>query len=321
MPDSKTSTKSPNMASFRSPFNWKRWSSLPASNLFRSTNVPSSVKLSDEQDKANEEEKGAAVSRSLSVPGRNVVIVRTASFDVHAANCEDKVNVVPMESNDEEIPEEEALCRICLDVCEEGNMLKMECSCKGALQLVHETCAIKWFSTKGNKNCEVCRQQVQNLPVTLLWLQPNSQMSNRAAPRSINSQDLPSQSVSSWQDVALLVLISIVCYFFFLEQLLIHSLKSRAILIAAPFAFILGLLASIFAVTLAIKDCIWTYAAFEFALVVLIAHVLYFMLHLKPVVVILLSGAFSFGIAMTINVLFMFCCNMQARDVENSSPA
>ncbi|KAK8510911.1 hypothetical protein V6N12_036824 [Hibiscus sabdariffa] len=318
------------MASFHSPFYWKRWSSLPASSWFRSANVPSSEKLSDEQNKSNKEEKGAVVPRSLSVPGRNVFIVRTASFDVHkehvpAANCDDKVNVFHVESNDEEIPEEEALCRICLDVCEEGNMLKMECSCKGALQLVHETCAVIWFSTKGNKDCEVCRQEVRNLPVTLLRLQPNSQTSNRATRRgnrqNINSQNLPSQSVCSWQDVALLALISIVCYFFFLEQLLIHSLKSRAILIAAPFALILGLLASILAVTLAIKDCIWTYAAFEFALVVLIAHVLYFMLHLKPVVVILLSGAFSFGIAMAINALFILCGNLQARVVENSSPA
>lgn len=80
-----------------------------------------------------------------------------------------------LEDGDEKIPEDEAICRICFEELCGQSSFKLECSCRGALRLMHVECAVKWFGNKGNKKCDVCAQEIFNLPATLFRLQSSAQ--------------------------------------------------------------------------------------------------------------------------------------------------
>ncbi|CAN0926888.1 hypothetical protein LINGRAHAP2_LOCUS35566 [Linum grandiflorum] len=204
------------------------------------------------------------------------------------------------ESDDggEDIPEEEAVCRICMVELGEGaESLKMECSCKGELALAHQECAVKWFSIKGNKTCDVCKQEVKNLPVTLLRIQTSHSRRNGA-----HNADLAAR-YRVWQDVPILVIVSMLAFFCFLEQLLVGKLGSGAIAISLPFSCILGLLASMTSTTMVRRKYVWGYATAQFALVVLSGHLFYsllgrFQLHVQAVLSVLLATFTGFGVTM-----------------------
>ncbi|XP_057984140.1 uncharacterized protein LOC131168600 isoform X1 [Malania oleifera] len=194
----------------------------------------------------------------------------------------------------EDILEEEAVCRICLIALGEGaNTFKMECSCKGELALAHQECAVKWFSIKGNKTCDVCKQEVKNLPVTLLRIQ-NAQSHNSRG-------NMAAQEYRFCQDVPVLVIVSMLAYFCFLEQLLVTKMGSGAIAISLPFSCILGLLASMTSTTMVRRRYVWGYATIQFLLVVLFAHIFYSLLHMQAVLSVLLAAFVGFGLIMCVN--------------------
>lgn len=200
------------------------------------------------------------------------------------------------EENGEDIPEEEAVCRICLvELCEGGETLKMECSCKGALALAHQECAVKWFSIKGNKTCDVCKEEVKNLPVTLLRIQ-SVRCQNTSANRV---RDMEINGYRVWQEVPILVIVSMLAYFCFLEQLLVGKMGTGAIAISLPFSCVLGLLASMTSSTMVKRRFVWVYASVQFALVVLFAHIFYSLIRVQAVLSILLSTFAGFGVAMS----------------------
>ncbi|XP_019435779.1 PREDICTED: uncharacterized protein LOC109342180 isoform X2 [Lupinus angustifolius] len=261
------------------------------------------------------------MTRSFSVPvnGKSTNVRRTDSrclirvISVRAhletvegtSNDDASVSEIAIEDTTEDIPEEEAVCRICwVELGEGGNTLKMECSCKGDLALAHKDCAVKWFSIKGNRTCDVCKQDVQNLPVTLLKIY-NPQNSARQPSFAQLSQQGNTNYYRIWRDIPVLILVSMLAYFCFLEQLLVTDMGPRALAISLPFACVLGFLSSIVASATVNRSYIWAYACFQFAILILFAHVFYTILNVNAVLSVLLSSFTGFGITISVNSLLM----------------
>ncbi|KAL5199312.1 hypothetical protein ABZP36_020515 [Zizania latifolia] len=297
----------------------KRTHSLPVMPVGTSDKASSPGIQIDSLPTTSNEEVQAQIRRSLSVPGnrKNRSLRRADSLGVirvipttprpvpadtiaSSDGIEETVDV-PGDGG-EDIPEEEAVCRICLvELNEGGETLKMECSCKGELALAHQDCAVKWFSIKGNKICDVCKQEVQNLPVTLLRI-PTQTASRRV---TNGAHQRASQQYRFWQDIPILVMVSMLAYFCFLEQLLVTDLQSHALAISLPFSCVLGLLSSMIASTMVTKSYLWAYASFQFAIVILFAHIFYNVLKVNPVLAVLLSSFTGFGIAISANSLLV----------------
>ncbi|XP_015689591.1 uncharacterized protein LOC102716758 [Oryza brachyantha] len=294
----------------------KRTHSLPVTPV--ATSEPSSHGHADNLPSTVKNEAETQIRRSLSAPGnhKSKDLRRTASsglirvipttprpvpVETVAPNdgIEEAVDVP--EDGGEDIPEEDAVCRICLvELNEGGETLKLECSCKGELALAHQECAIKWFSIKGNKTCDVCKQEVQNLPVTLLRIQIRTV--NRRPPNGVPQRVQPHRF---WKETPVLVMVSTLAYFCFLEQLLVTDMQTRALAISLPFSCLLGIFSSIVASTMATDNYLWAFATLQFAFVILFAHIFYNLLKMGAVLAILLASFTGFGIAISLNAMLI----------------
>uniref|UniRef100_A0A7N0T2N6 RING-CH-type domain-containing protein n=1 Tax=Kalanchoe fedtschenkoi TaxID=63787 RepID=A0A7N0T2N6_KALFE len=219
----------------------------------------------NEQLDSSKRERLHYMKRSFSVPvnvknrslkrtdskGNIIRVISATSQPAVAVSSQDDSSITEIACDEagEDIPEEDAVCRICfVELGEGGDTLKLECSCKGELALAHQECALKWFSIKGNKICDVCKQEVLNLPVMLLKL-PNPQTVTHQLPPITQQRVVPRYRI--WQDVPVLVMVSMLAYFCFLEQLLVSDLGTRALAISIPFSCVMGLLSSMIASTMA----------------------------------------------------------------------
>ncbi|KAK9691366.1 hypothetical protein RND81_09G192600 [Saponaria officinalis] len=305
---------------FSSP-STKRACSLPVTPLANSDSKPEPDRnvtvIIDHQNTSNQDAL-LPMKRSFSVPvklknpslkrlGSTGGVIRVVPVTPHVEEYISSENDAAVSDNEneeasEDIPEEEAVCRICLvELSEGGDALKLECSCKGELALAHKECAVKWFTIKGNKICDVCQQDVKNLPVTLLRVQSRP-MQRRS---STIQEQAEATSYRVWQDIPILVILSMLAYFCFLEQLLVSDLGPRALAVSLPSSCVLGVLSSIIASTMVSKGYIWAYASFQFSIVVLFAHIFYTLLKVNALLSILLSSFTGFGIAISTNALIV----------------
>ncbi|QHO46293.1 hypothetical protein HN51_015809 [Arachis hypogaea] len=282
----------------------KKMSSLPVTPIGgNTTNMTTYVRKGQQ----------SSIHRSRSVPALNKdgntsvgvmlrIVPTTPRLAGSAATTSMKSSPdITVENEDgEDIPEEEAVCRICLTELGEGSdTLKMEFSCKGELALAHQECVVKWFSIKGNRTCDVCKEQVQNLPVTLLRI-----ASTHSPNFLISSQG---QQYRVWETVPILVVINMMAYFCFVEQLLVSNMGSGAIAISLPFSCILGLLSSMTSTTMARRKHVWLYAIAQFVMVFLAGRLFYSLLHVQAVLSMLLATFTGFGAVMCVaSVLFEF---------------
>ncbi|CAM8949440.1 unnamed protein product [Rhodiola kirilowii] len=212
--------------------------------------------------------------------------VREGDFIAPSITCEAENG----DADGEDIPEEEAVCRICfVELSEGGQTLKLECSCRGELALAHQECAVKWFSIKGNTTCDICKQEVQNLPVTLLRIQSVVSRNGSSLARD--------DGYSVWHDIPIMAIVSVLAYFCFLEELLVGTMNTSAIFISLPFCCFLGLLSTTTSYAAVKRRFVWMYAATQFAFVVLFANLFYSVVGMQVILSILLGTFAGFGVA------------------------
>ncbi|GMJ08952.1 hypothetical protein like AT5G60580 [Hibiscus trionum] len=301
---------------FRSP-QMKRMSSLPVTCIAHSNSESGGI--GSLSGPVNSSRKGSIgqISRSLSVPINRKegnlrrmdsffrVVPSTPQVKEGEISSNSSVGPDAEDSDGEDIPEEEAVCRICMvELCEGGDTLKLECSCKGELALAHKDCAVKWFTIKGSKTCDVCKQEVQNLPVTLLRIQ--STRARNAAAMPIRGLQPDAQGYRVWNPI--LVFISMLSYFCFLEQLLAGEMGIGAIAISLPFSCVLGLLSSMVSTTMVSRRFVWLYASIQFVLVIAFAHIFYSTVKIQSILSILLATFSGFGVTISSFVFEILRC-------------
>ncbi|VAH24916.1 unnamed protein product [Triticum turgidum subsp. durum] len=225
-----------------------------------------------------------SIKRMNSLGGVYRVVPSTprATAAATAATSNAAPDIVPTEpgagegedDHGEDIAEEEAVCRICMvELSEGGGAMKLECSCRGELALAHTDCALKWFGIKGTRTCEVCKEEVQNLPVTLLRVQSTRGGDATRAGAGANGPRYVRYRL--WHGTPILVVISILAYFCFLEQLLVAHNGFAALAISLPFSCILGLFSSLTTTSMVARRYVWIYAAIQFLFVVFFTHLFY----------------------------------------------
>lgn len=158
--------------------------------IFRSRSVPVSYADGNIRDKHVRvlrvvtrkilSERNSGLSSASSIPDGihlfTCLFVYMGFRNLTLINCFDRSLLG--EDDQEDITEDEAVCRICFEeLGEELETFKLECKCKGDMALVHKECCQRWFNIRGNKTCEICKSEVQNITVKVRRM-PTINLSN-----------------------------------------------------------------------------------------------------------------------------------------------
>nr|CAB3489224.1 unnamed protein product [Digitaria exilis] len=276
-----------------------------AKKVCRSQSVPTSVK----RFKPTKGLRRVADSSSLSPAPAGTLRIRVVPGDIASAAA-----TASADQKEEDIAAEEAVCRICMVALSEGAVLKLECSCKGELALAHRACAIKWFSIKGNGTCDVCSQEVLNLPVTLrrlhdLQAQGALLQADTTATATATTTGIGGRygSVWQWHGTPILVVVG--------------DHGTAALAISLPFACVLGLFSSLTTTKMVSKKYVWIYSALQFLFIVLFTHLFYRYVRMQAVIAIILSTFAGFSVAICTNSVLLQILKWRASYVASTTNA
>ncbi|RYR42866.1 hypothetical protein Ahy_A08g039300 isoform B [Arachis hypogaea] len=102
-----------------------------------------------------------------------------------------------------------------------------------------------------------------------------------------------------WQELPVLVIVSMLAYFCFLEQLLVGEMGHNAISISLPFSCVLGLLSAMTSTTMVKSKFTWVYASVQLVLVALFAHIFYSLVTKRAILSIILATFAGFSVVMS----------------------
>ncbi|KAL9685370.1 hypothetical protein QQ045_022820 [Rhodiola kirilowii] len=226
------------------------------------------------------------------------------------------------EEDQDDITEEEAVCRICFEEFgEELKTFKLECNCRGDLALVHRECSQRWFDLRGNRTCEICRAEVQNIIVTVsrrpavengslnqLQLQqpPPLPTINTAIEATIDATTDTTNNETTdatidnriWHELPVLAVGSVVGYFMCMKLIQISQGgdKDYTGIYGISFSCFLGLLTSFLAAIFGQREHVWIYALAQFVIFTVFTQ-FFFLFHLEPIVAIPLAIVLAIGIS------------------------
>ncbi|GAQ78213.1 Zinc finger RING-CH-type domain containing protein [Klebsormidium nitens] len=212
--------------------------------------------------------------------GLGASLARSLSMSLSSLSQRGKVD----ERERQPVMLDEAICRICFDQLTEGETWRLECQCKGDMALAHEQCALRWFNLRGNRLCEVCGSEVENLPVILERRREGENGTTDGSGAATAGAAAADETVlpRRYRDVPMVFIAAAVAYFCFFEQMLVSQQGKDAVSVSIPASLILA----VTTITIAARtdpSKLWGLGLMQFFFVVIVAQLTFSLGHVGGV--------------------------------------